>query len=165
MAKPPKFCPECREEYLHTATVCAECDVALVLEDDLGDGDEDDGEGGLPPVSELVCIRASAVGWAMALSERLSDAGIPHRVQAATDDDEGSRNQPGRNLPFGVFVLPDDEDLARRIDEEHMASEIPDLPDPDADGFGDDCCPACGEPVAADADECAGCGLALLSGE
>ena len=106
MVMPPKFCPECQDEYVHSATVCADCNVPLVFEGELCDleGTED-----LPPISELVCIRASSVSWAMALSEKLAAAGIPHRIQAASaDDGDGDRQKPGQNLPYGVFVLDDD---------------------------------------------------------
>ena len=55
---PPVYCPECRSEYLGTATQCSECGVALVTEGALGDA----GAPELPPVSELVCVRAASVG-------------------------------------------------------------------------------------------------------
>lgn len=163
MAYPPKFCPECRDEYIHAATVCSTCNVALVLEEDLV---LESGPDEMPPISELVCIRASAVGWALALSERLSEAGIPHRVQAASaDDDDGSRNRPGHNLPYGVFVLEADLEAAQQIDAEHTAHEIPDMSDLPEGALNPDGCPACGDPIDEEADECPGCGLALLPAE
>jgi len=161
---PPKFCPECRDEFVHSATICVGCDVPLVLEGELG---ADRGEE-LPPISELVCIRASAVGWARALSEKLAEAGIPHRIQAAGADDgegEGEQQKPGENLPYGVYVLDEDVEEATKIDLEHTNSEIPDIPE----GFegaqsdvADDACPACGDPIVPTTDECPGCGLAIL---
>ena len=53
---PPVYCPECRSEYLGTASVCVDCDVALV-----GEGELDEYAGTLPATSELVCIRAASV--------------------------------------------------------------------------------------------------------
>ena len=32
MLLPSKICPECREEYVHAASVCVHCDAPLVLE-------------------------------------------------------------------------------------------------------------------------------------
>jgi len=97
---PPKICPECGEEYVHVASVCIHCDVPLVLE---GEVPVESAAEALPPASELVCVRASSVGWAMSLSEHLVEAGIPHRIQAATSDaDEGEQRKPGQNLPYGV---------------------------------------------------------------
>jgi hypothetical protein len=165
VVKPPKFCPECRDEYIHSATICVDCDVPLVFEGELGA----DGAGELPPISELVCIRASAVGWAKALSEKLAEAGIPHRIQAAgADDGEGDQQKPGENLPYGVYVLEEDVEDATEIDLEHTNSEIPDIPEgfenagPDGDG---ETCPACGDPITPTTDECPGCGLAILPAE
>lgn len=166
MTKPPKFCPECRDEYLHSASVCADCDVPLVFESELGG---DDGPDELPPISELVCIRASSVGWATALSQKLAEAGISHRIQAAGEDDgEGGRQRPGENLPYGVFVLEQDVEAATEIDLEHTNAEIPDIPE----GFGgalvetpDDTCPACGDPIEPTTEECPGCGLAIIVAE
>lgn len=157
---PPKVCPECREEYLHSAERCVHCDVALVLPDDA-----EEAASTLPPAAELHCVRAASVGWAMALSDRLREAGIAHRIQAVGDDSDGdgSARRPGQNLPYGVYVLEADLRAATEIDTSHMSSQIPDLPE----GFEidrgevDDACPACGDPVDVDAAECPGCGLAL----
>ena len=92
MLLPPKVCPACGDEYLHEASNCVHCDRPLVL-----DGEQPGGQPReeLPPISELVCIRASSVGWAMSLSERLSEEGIPHRIQAASEEDgDGSARTP-----------------------------------------------------------------------
>ena len=164
MVMPPKFCPECREEYVHVATVCVACDAPLVLE---GEVPVESAAEALPPVSELVCVRASSVGWARSLSEHLVEAGIPHRIQAATSDaDEGTQRKPGQNLPYGVFVLAEHEEAAARIDLAHTGQQIPDVPE----DFGRseisvDDCPACGESIAPTATECPDCGLALLPPE
>jgi predicted RNA-binding Zn-ribbon protein involved in translation (DUF1610 family) len=161
---PPKLCPECGEEYLHTASACIHCDVPLVLE---GERPAQRAVEDLPPASELVCVRAASVGWAMSLSQHLVEAGIPHRVQAAElDADEGSRRKPGQNLPYGVFVLAEHAEAAARIDLAHTERQIPDIPE----DFGQseisaDDCPACGESIAPTATECPECGLALLPPE
>ncbi len=161
MVMPPKICPECREEYVHTASVCSACDAPLVLEGELPEESVADD---LPPVSELVCVRASSVGWAMSLSEQLVQAGIPHRIQAATSDaDEGAARKPGQNLPYGVFVLAEHEEAAMRIDRAHTGRQIPDMPEDSGQAqISADECPACGEPIDSSATECPGCGLALL---
>jgi hypothetical protein len=166
VVKPPKFCPECRDEYIHAATVCADCDVPLIFEGELGNAAVTQE---LPPISELVCIRASSVGWAMALSEKLAGAGIPHRIQAAGEEDgAGDRQRPGQNLPYGVFVMDEDVEAATEIDIEHTKSEIPDIPQDFDTAFterADDACPACGDPIDVAMDECRGCGLAILPAE
>jgi hypothetical protein len=162
VSMPPKVCPECGEEYVHAASVCVHCDVPLVLEGEAPDAAQ---IAELPPIAELICVRASSVGWAMGLSERLVEAGIPHRVQAASaDDDEGGQRRPGANLPFGVFVRPEDEAAASEIDLAHTEHEIPGIPeDFDPSATDTDQCPACGDPILETATECPGCGLALLA--
>lgn len=161
MPPDPVFCPECRAEFVSTATVCAECDVALVAEAALGQVATE----GLPPVSELVCVRAAAVGWARRLSDRLAAAGISHRIEITHDDDEdGSVRRPGANLPYGVYVRKEDVDAALSVDAEFMQSQIPDLEDHETSLTEQDAenCPACGSALSSDASECPDCGLALL---
>jgi hypothetical protein len=153
----PVFCPECGGEYLPTATRCAECDVDLVSESALGSVTTVEE---LPPASELVCIRAAAVSWCLSLSNELSEAGIPHRIEMAdSDDGEDAGRRPNASLPYGVYVRAEDAADAAAVDAAFMRSQIPDVPEDDASA--DAGCPACGEPVAPDAPECPECGLAL----
>jgi hypothetical protein len=158
----PVYCPECRSEYLGSATVCVECGVALVGEDAL----ESTAREQLPPVSELVCIRAASVGWAQRLSERLASEGISHRIEVSADDtDDGSVRRPGATLPYGVYVRSEDVEAASRVDTAFMHSQIPDLPGAGAaeSDAGDDgeACPACGAALGTDVVECPDCGLVL----
>lgn len=157
-------CPRCEAEYLATAIECVECGVALVHPEQLASAAVQD----LPPASELTCIRAASIAWTRALSERLSDAGIAHRVEAirgdADDDDDAVRNRPNYRLPCGVYVRPEDVAAAAQIDAAFMRSQIPDLPDGHEISGGSqdaEACPACGERVGLGARECPGCGLAL----
>ena len=165
MLLPPKACPECGDEYVHAASVCVHCGVPLVLE---GEQPEEPLAEELPPISELVCVRAASMSWLKGLSETLAEAGISHRIQAWSeeddDDDGGSQRKPGHNLPFGIFVLPNHQGAASKIDDEYMDSQIPDIPErsESANGTGDDC-PACGESITESATECPDCGLALLT--
>ena len=157
------ICPQCEAEYLATAIECVECRVALVHPEQLAAVEVED----LPPVSELTCIRAASVAWTRALSERLSEAGIPHRVEAISegaDDDDSVRKRPNFRLPCGVYVRPDDSRAAAEVDADFMRSQIPDLPDGlEISGGSQDAesCPACGEHVSLDTRECPGCGLVL----
>ena len=162
MPLPPKVCPECGDEYVHVASVCVHCDVPLVLEGEQPEellGEE------LPPISELVCVRAASMSWVRGLSEELAAAGISHRIEAWNDGDEdGSQRKPGHNLPFGIFVLPKHRAAASEIDDEYMESQIPDIPESSESAGGtSDGCPACGESISESATECPGCGLALLT--
>jgi hypothetical protein len=165
MLLPSKNCPECREEYVHAASVCVHCDAPLVLEGEAMPAES--AANAMPPASELVCVRASSVGWATSLSGLLAEAGIPHRIQAATsEDDEGTERKPGQNLPYGVFVLAEHEQAAAQIDIAHTERQIPDIPeDFGRSEISADDCPACGESILPTATECSDCGLALLPPE
>lgn len=158
---PPKVCPECREEYLHTAERCVSCDVPLVYADQMVEVAPED----LPPVSELECIRAASVAWAIGLSEKLRDAGVAHRIEAVGGEGMGAARRPGHQLPYGVYVRREDAAAAAEIDARHLATEIPDLPvDFAAAADGDaEACPACGERLDPEAEECGSCGLALAA--
>ena len=157
MSLPPKVCPECREEYLHSASQCVHCEVDLVLLEELRVQATD----ALPPTEGLHCLRTAAGSWAVGLSEQLRVAGIAHRIDAIAGNEGTSA--------FGIWVRPIDVEAAKEIDLRHARGQMPDLPeDFDADfreaeahTEGDDACPACGEPIASDASECGSCGLFL----
>ena len=159
------FCPRCRCEYLRNVLECADCGVELVPEYSL----EALGREEMPPIAELTCIRSASVGWAQALSQRLSEAGISHRIEAVPDEARGEsvRGEPDALLPYGVWVLEADLPAAREVDENFLRSQIPDLPeDLSADALaGEGQCPACGTAVSQDAHECSDCGLVLVIGE
>jgi hypothetical protein len=156
----PLFCPRCRSEFLATATRCAECAAALVPESALGEAAVEE----MPPIEELVCVRAASMSWAQGLSERLAAAGISHRIEVAHDDeDDGSVRRPGHNLPYGVYVTRQDADAAAAVDAAFTEYQIPDLPGEGETGaLSDDACPACGAAVTAATAECPECGIVLL---
>jgi hypothetical protein len=106
------------------------------------------------------------VGWALSLSEELQAAGIPHRIQAEASDAYDHRPRRPDSLPYGVFVLAEHAEAAARIDRAHSEQQLPDLPaDLGRAEFREDQCPACGASVAASAETCPDCGLALLVAE
>jgi hypothetical protein len=159
MTLPPKYCPECREEYVHTMQVCADCGVALVLSVEAAPVRE------LPPASELLRVRTSTLAWARSFSELLVEAGVPHRVEPEDDSVRVSGIAADAQL-CSVFVSPEDREEAARLDAQHMRSQIPDVPEDFAGLAADEGhCPACGEPADLAAPECASCGLAFRDAE
>ena len=159
MALPPKVCPRCGEEYLHTAIECVHCAVTLVLPGQLEDAPVDE----LPPPSELRRVRAAGAGWVVTLSEQLAEHDIPHRVESLNEAEADA--QGGGAGPYGVYVREEDLEAAKAIDSAYLKREMPDLDESAIEagfaGADDGTCPACGDPVTSDVDECAGCGLAL----
>ena len=155
MTLPPKHCPECGEEYVHSVSVCVDCGVALVLAGEAVTVHD------LPPASALRRVRTATLSWARSFSVLLTETGIAHRVELEPDADGSAVATRGERL-CSVFVREADVADATRLDAEHLRSQIPDVPE----GFdlatpGEDRCPACGEPADLAAAECASCELAF----
>lgn len=163
----PKYCPQCRSEFVHQMTTCSDCGVALVAEEPAPESE--DPSGVLRSAEGLQLLRAAELAWAQALAERLGAAGIGHRVElldpAGRARGEG-RARPGWQLRYGVFVRPEDVARAAAIDAALLRSQIPDLPEGAAgENAEGELCPACGSPVDADALECGECGLGFAPGD
>jgi len=153
-----KRCPECGEEFVHTAQVCSDCGVPLRLAVELADPGSDAGSG-LPPAEELVLIRAEGPAWIEMLAERMRAAGVPSRVEIIDPARFGARSGTG-GAACGLFVREADLAEARRIDAQVQREQIPDLAG-EEDAEGSEGCPACGAALAAEAGECPDCGLFL----
>jgi hypothetical protein len=148
-----KVCPGCEGEYLPSVEVCRDCGLPLVWE---GDARKPRGGEGLvlPHGEGLVLIREAELGWAMGLGRALAGEGIPHRLDPATRAGSGAR--------WAVWVGAQNASRAAEVDAEYARSELPDVgAAPSEQGVtpSEDRCPACGEALAADAGECAECGL------
>jgi ribosomal protein L32 len=152
-----RSCPQCGEEYVSTAMECADCRVPLVG----GSAPVAPRAQELPPAAQLVCVRQASLSFARGLSERLADAGISHRIEVLPEDDTGDgRLRRPDSMNYGVYVRHEDAAAASRLDEAHLRSEFPDLPQDAVPGDG---CPACGAATAPDARECPDCGLSLAA--
>jgi hypothetical protein len=158
---PPRRCPECGEEYLHSVQFCPDCSVALVLAGEPMPVSRQD----LPPASELVRVRTATVAWAHSFSDLLAEEGIAHRVEFE-DDSVVVAGIPRDAQLCSVFVLPADREHAVELDAEHLRSQVPDVPEDFAGGASEEGrCPACGEPADVAAPECGSCGLAFRDAE
>jgi hypothetical protein len=154
-----KICPACRTEYLLVATRCADCDVELV--DASAVAAQDEARKAFPPASELDCVRVAPIQWIHALSEALQERGIDHRVEPASAADAPDGQNPdvfGGAPLFGLYVSSEQASDAREIDGSIAAQVLPDEAPALAEGE-QETCPACGAELAADATECADCGL------
>lgn len=158
---PPKLCPECGQEYVHTIAVCADCGVELVLEGELEREREPVPRFELPPLSALVRVRAATISWSRGYAQRLEAAGIPHRIELEPDAGATTSARHGERV-CSVYVRAEDVPAATLLDFAHLRSQIPDVPeDFGVADTGEDICPACGEPADLTAVECASCGLAF----
>ena len=112
---------------------------------------------------ELACIERGDPRALREIAERLQTAGISCRIDAYPPDEPirlGGRRGSGVANTFGLYVLPADAADAARVRTEHLQRSLP-----EAAGYqvaaGTELheCPACGEPLAEAAPDCAACGL------
>jgi len=157
MRPEPKRCPECGEEFLHTAQTCSDCGVPLRLASEVAAAG---GVAGLPAASELVLIRAEGPAWIESLANALRIEDIPSRIEIIDPEQHGARSGVSGSA-CGLFVREVDLARAREIDAEVEREQIPDLPAESAPAVADDGCPACGHRVVPEARECPDCGLFL----
>jgi hypothetical protein len=157
MNLPPKICPRCGEEYVHTAQTCVHCNVPLGL-----DAPTDAPAFELPPAAELLALRNAEVPWIDGLAQALAAEGIPSRVELPEREDDTVQSRGLGAIRCTIFVRPEDGPAAARIDAAFARTQVPDLPDAAAGEWGEsEGCPGCGTALAPDAVECPECGLAF----
>lgn len=152
------ICPSCHEEFTLLVAECAHCGIALVSP---GERPDDGLLEDFPDTNELDCVRVGPLPWTRALSEKLSEAGIAHRVQPDTRTEaEGGidRSRFGGEDLYGTWVEPDELDAAQAIDTAIFAPLEADLEPEASEG---ETCPACGGSLAVDSAQCPDCGLSF----
>jgi len=151
-----KRCPECGEDFVHTAETCSDCGVPLRLASELVSGTSPAPVAG----ADMALLRAEGPAWIEALADALAAEGIASRVAILDPEQHGVRSGV-RGAACGLFVAESDHARARRVDAAVERQQIPDLRDHEAADAedGDEACPACGHALAADAAECPDCGL------
>lgn len=157
MALPPKICPRCGEEYVHSVQRCPDCDVPLGHDAPVPAPAFE-----LPPSEELVALRNAEVPWVEGLANALAEAGIPSRVELPRREDDSVQSRGLGAIRCTIFVRREDGPAATRIDAEFTRTQVPDLPVEGAGEWGEsEGCPACGAALSSDASECPECGLAF----
>ena len=148
------FCPECQAEYREGFTRCAECDLDLVekLPDAFDTSDENirralEGKelvpitrGSLDVVKEARDLLAerSVASLVIEFDKQPLAPGVPKRVQLVVAESD---------LEQATQVLREKHQAL--LDQDGLSLEVSD----DAN------CPACGNPVPEEAEECPECGL------
>jgi hypothetical protein len=152
------FCPKCKVGFAPGIAVCPFCNIPLTserdVEDELGETPEpviiDD------DLSSLKELRAADVSWMHHLQDKLSEAGIPHRIE---------QTDPPRML-FSVYVRDEDLPRAKDIDEKVFAVEVPDSEGmPHVEDLDFSSCPGCGHRLGENDLKCNSCGLDLSPAE
>ena len=153
-----RICPSCEEEFTLSVTECPDCRVSLTVPDEEA-GSAPPPE--FPQASELECVRVGPLPWTRALSDKLTELGIAHRVEPDTRTEEQGGVDPrrfgGEDL-YGTWVRREEAEAAGAIDAEIFAPlEVESAPE----AQGDETCPACGSGLATDAMACSDCGLSF----
>lgn len=158
MAYEYRVCPSCEEEFTLTVAQCPECGADLIFPGEATDEPEAEA---FPETDALECVRVGPLPWTRALSERLSAAGIAHRVEPDTRSVEEGGVDPARfggESVYGTWVRPEEWDAASAMDAEIFAPlEVEETPE----STGEENCPACGAGLGTDAMECPDCGLSF----
>lgn len=154
-----QICPNCEAEFTMAVSVCSDCGTALVSPDSMVAAESEE----FPAIGDLSLVRVSPLAWTRLLSEQLSDAGIPHRVERGTpeaSDEAGASEKFGFETVYGIYVLPDDYEEAAVLDGELFAKlESAAGEESDFDLGGSHECPACETPLPEGESECPECGL------
>ena len=153
-----RICPLCEGEFTLSVNECPDCYVGLVSP---SERPEPVAPEAFPEIAELNCVRVGPLPWTRALSEKLGEGAIPHRVEPdRRSESEGGidpRRFGGEDL-YGTWVKSEDLEAARSIDRLLFAPlELEAAPD----AQGDEACPACGAVLPVEAMECAECGLSF----
>jgi ribosomal protein L40E len=162
----PKYCPSCGAEYQHTASECAECNVALVLEPPKAVLPSKPGNEELPAARDLALCSTGTADQVEEMAEILQLAGISSRVDSHPPGEPFSAG-PRQKLGFqtsrlglyvlGLYVRPEDLEEARQILEQGMAEKLEASPARVGEEF--EACPGCGARIPQDAESCLECGL------
>jgi hypothetical protein len=168
MNLPFKVCPECGVEHVHTALVCADCNVALEIAPT--EGAEAPPTAPLPPASELTRVAAGGPWEMERLALQLQEAGISSRIDAMPSGQASSRpvanaaarGSSGSGIRLALYVLPAEGEPARRVIQGILLQESPGGATPAREGEPLEACPACGAPISAVASACTDCGLEFI---
>jgi len=154
MQHPIKICPKCEAEFDSPIDQCPDCGVRLLSEDQFDSRFEP-----LEPAEDLVDVAVDRGAAIEDIARMLNALGIRTYVQLVKADPIGGIARSH----FGAWVQPSDVDQAKaevakywqRLgptkDEHHGVETSNDVSN----------CPACGDAVPENKDECPSCGLAL----
>jgi len=168
MSLPFKVCPECGVEHVHTALVCADCNVALEIAPT--DSAERPATAPFPPASELTRVAAGSPWEMERLALQLQEAGISSRIDTMPSGQGSSRhvaNAPPRNASgsgarLALYVLPAEGEPASRVIQSILLQDSPGRDAAAREGDSLEACPACGTPISAVASACPDCGLEFV---
>ena len=151
-----KICPDCETEYLPHIEKCADCGTVLLLHEEHSRVREEKKQLAEKAVRNAVVLREGDLKWLDELCNVLIDAGIPCSVIS----DEGcNKGRCGDN--WQLIVSKEDVESAKERIEEYFMEMHPEIRASN-ELVSQGRCPACGSPVAADANECRDCGLTLV---
>ena len=169
MNLPFKMCPECGVEYVHTALVCADCNVAL--ESAPTRADQPAATTPLPPASELTRVAAGGPWEMERLALELQAAGFSSRIDTVLPAQPLSsrhvanatrRGSAGSGARLALYVLPAEAEPARRLIQSFLLQDSSGGVAHAPEGEALEVCPACGASISAAASACSDCGLEFI---
>ncbi len=154
---PYKVCPECGGDYQYAANVCADCDVPLVLPEEIAERDARE----LPLRPGLSLVRTAPILWIRALAADLEQAGIPCAIDRSEARSEGL---------LSLYVRRKDREEAANLDDARMEIDPLEMDDEPAEDDRKEqapepdykVCPQCGGEFRMEIERCADCGVDLV---
>jgi hypothetical protein len=156
---PSKVCPECGGEYQYYVADCADCEVPLVLPDEIAERDARE----LPLTSRLVLLCTAPIPWVRALAADLAQASLAYAVD---------RRKARSEHLLSLYVRREDRKAAVALDatrmridpleadnepEEELREDV--APEPDHR-----VCPKCGGEYRLEILRCPDCDVDLRTG-
>jgi hypothetical protein len=154
---PYKLCPECGGDYQYTASVCADCEVPLVLPEEVTARDARE----LPLRPGLIPVRIAPILWIRALAADLEQAEIPYAIDRRKARSEGL---------LSLYVRRGDREAAVALDDARMEIDPLEMDDEPAEDEREEpapeadykVCPHCDGEFRLEIERCPDCGVDLV---
>lgn len=151
-----KLCPKCGSEYYAHILTCADCNVSLVMPEEV-EKERNEKPDIVPPLSdEWVAIREDEKESIRELSDLLSSKGIFCKIALAPGCSTGKCG-----CRYLLLAIKEDVHAAHNYIEEFHTQKYPEIKT-SQEWESEGKCPACGYCVSPGTKECPDCGLVLI---
>jgi hypothetical protein len=151
-----KLCPKCGSEYYAHMSACADCDVLLIMPEEIEKERNKKSDITEPLHDEWVTIREEGIEGIRELSDLLSRSGIFCKIALAPGCSTGKCG-----CRYLLLAAKRDARAAHDCIEELHTQKYPEIKT-SQEWESQGRCPACGYCVSPDTKECPDCGLLLI---